>query len=82
MPRPFDPTSHLAITPPPLPPPKGIGSLYDCAAGSLDQAGTNFQRLAEATILRVPPELYLEQVCVCGGGGGRLLVVGGVGFWG
>ena len=41
---------------------QGIGVLYDCAAGSLNQAATNFERLALATILRVPPELYLEQV--------------------
>lgn len=41
---------------------QGINVLYEFAKGSLDQAGTNFQRLAEATILRVPPELYLEQV--------------------
>jgi hypothetical protein len=36
--------------------------LYECASGSLNQAATNFERLAQATILRVPPELYLEQV--------------------
>jgi hypothetical protein len=35
--------------------------LFEAAKGSLDQAAPNFQRLAEATILRVPPELYLEQ---------------------
>lgn len=40
---------------------EGIGQLYECASGSLDQAATNFQRLAEATMLRVPMELYLEQ---------------------
>ncbi|KIZ03817.1 hypothetical protein MNEG_4140 [Monoraphidium neglectum] len=40
---------------------QGIGVLYECASGSLNQAATNFERLAQATILRVPPELYLEQ---------------------
>ncbi|GBG00297.1 hypothetical protein Rsub_13049 [Raphidocelis subcapitata] len=40
---------------------EGVAALYEFASGSLDAAGTNFQRLAEAAILRVPPELYLEQ---------------------
>ncbi|KAI8474554.1 MAG: hypothetical protein J3K34DRAFT_124788 [Monoraphidium minutum] len=39
----------------------GIGVLYDCVLGSLSQAAVNFERLSLATILRVPPELYLEQ---------------------
>jgi hypothetical protein len=57
------PSTH----PPTHQPTQGLDVLFEAAKGSLDQAAPNFQRLAEATILRVPPELYLEQV---GGGDG------------
>ena len=44
---------------------QALAHVFDIGVVGLDQAAVNFERVSAATELRVPPELLVEQVCLC-----------------